>query len=225
MRNWAQKLNPLLELFLESKCPLCQRSTNQDLCQSCRQQVQRCQSHSPWGQETPPILAWGVYGGALKRSIAALKYENQPQIARLLGDLLGQTWLEVSAKEQRIMAQPIVVPIPLHPDKQKQRGYNQAELLAIAFCQTTGLPLQRHGLARTRATTAQFGLSIAERNQNLTDAFQLGQGFLRHLPSRPVLLIDDIYTTGATARSAIQTLEQHQISVCGLAAIARPVKG
>jgi len=225
MGNWVQKLNPLLELFLQSNCPLCQRSTDQDLCQSCQQQIQRCQSHSPWSKETPPVLAWGVYGGALKRSIAALKYANQPQIARLLGDQLGQTWLELPDADQRIKDRPIVVPIPLHPDKQKQRGYNQAELLAAAFCQVTGLPLQRHGLARTRATTAQFGLSIAERSQNLTGAFQLGKDFLRRPPSCPVLLLDDIYTTGATIRSAIQTLEQHQISVCAVAAIARPTKG
>ncbi|MEB5004810.1 hypothetical protein RXP00_29910, partial [Pseudomonas aeruginosa] len=76
-----------------------------------------------------------------------------------LGHWLGQTWLNLQLASQSL----IVVPIPLHTDKQKQRGYNQATLLAESFCEISGLKLQHNGLERMRATEAQFGLSAAER--------------------------------------------------------------
>lgn len=211
----------LLNLFLESNCPLCQRPTSKEFCQDCVRQLQRCQlPHSSW-QGQLPIFAWGVYGGTLKRAIAVLKYENQPQLARPLGHWLAEAWLN----SQLASTQVIVVPIPLHPNKQKQRGFNQAAVLAQSFCEMTGLELQQKGLERTQETTAQFGLSVSDREKNLAMAFQLGSGFRHHRPRHPVLLLDDIYTTGATARSAAQTLQQQGIVVCGMVAIATTVKG
>ena len=123
---------------------------------------------------------------------------------------------------------PIVVPIPLHPRKLKQRGYNQAELLAEGFCQVTGLPLHRQGLVRVRATDAQFSLSSQDRAKNLADAFQLGASLKRLSQARSqarsqttVLLLDDIYTTGATVQSALATLHRHQMPCLGVAVLAR----
>ncbi len=119
----------------------------------------------------------------------------------------------------------MVVPIPLHASKQKQRNYNQAALIAQSFCQTTGLKLKLNGLARVRETEAQFGLSVSERQNNLAEAFAVEQEFhRRRFSDVPVLLVDDIYTTGATARSAVQTLRQCGIVVLGLAAVATAVK-
>lgn len=207
----------LLNLFLESNCPLCQRPTSKEFCQDCTRQLQRCQiCHLSWLLADIPVFAWGVYGGTLKRAIAALKYDSQPQLAQPLGQWLGQAWLN----SQLASTRSIVVPIPLHADKQKQRGYNQAALLAQSFCEITGLHLQQTGLKRIRATEALFGLSTSEREKNLAMAFELASGFRRHRLKSPVLLLDDIYTTGATARSAAQTLQQMGIAVCGLVVIA-----
>jgi ComF family protein len=215
-------LKSLLNLFLQSHCPLCQRSTSRELCQYCERQLRTCQLQNPnfkW-QEPVPVFSWGVYGGSLKRAIALMKYENQPQIARLLGQWLGDAWLLNTPQSD---ANLVVVPIPLHASKQKQRGYNQAALIAQGFCQTTGLKLKPEGLERVRETKAQFGLSLSEREKNLAAAFVVGQG-LRHHSNSPVLLIDDIYTTGATAASAVQTLSQYKIAVLGLAALATTLK-
>lgn len=207
-------------LFLESKCPLCQRSTPQELCVDCRNQVQRCQLRDgeKFWREPLPVFAWGVYGGALKRTIAALKYENQPQLACPLGHWLAQAWLTVPKSKEKALT---VIPIPMHASKQKQRGFNQAELIARSFCDVTGLPLQRDGLTRIRATEAQFNLSPTEREQNLTGAFELGHALLRRPPKGPILLLDDIYTTGATIRSAVSVLRQHQFPVHGVVAVAK----
>ncbi|AFY30970.1 ComF family protein [Calothrix sp. PCC 7507] len=215
-------LKGLLNLFLQSHCPLCQRSTDRELCLYCERQLQTCHLQDPnsrW-QEAIPVFSWGVYGGTLKRAIAAMKYENQPQIAHLLGQWLGEAWLLNSPKSDTHL---VVVPIPLHASKLKQRGYNQAALIAQSFCQTTGLKLKLDGLERVRETKAQFGLSLSEREKNLTAAFAVGKGLSRY--SNPlVLLVDDIYTTGATAASAVQTLGQCGIGFLGLAAVATTVK-
>lgn len=218
MPYWTRNLKDLLNLFLETNCALCQRPTSQEVCLDCGRQLQRCHLPDPkfmW-QGQLPVFAWGTYGGKLKRAIAALKYENQPQVARPLGHWLGEAWLK-----SKFAAQLIVVPIPLHADKLHQRGYNQAALLAESFCEITNLNLQQLGLERIRATEAQFGLSILDREKNLAMAFKLGSGFRRDRPTKPVLLLDDIYTTGATARSAVQTLQKSGIQVYGLVALAQ----
>ncbi len=165
------------------------------------------------------MFAWGEYGGSLKRAIAALKYQNRPQLGRSFGYWLGQAWL--AAQPGKTSIPLVVVPIPLHASKQNQRGYNQAELIGRYFCQITRLPLASQGLQRTRATTAQFGLSSQEREQNLTAAFQVGHGLLA---SRSILLVDDIYTTGATARAAMQAFHRAGFRVYGLVAVAQAIR-
>jgi ComF family protein len=216
-------LKSFLNLFLKSHCPLCQRSTSAALCEYCARQLKNCGQKNPcasWQGEIP-VFGWSVYGGTIKRAIAVMKYENQPQIGRVLGEWLGEAWL---LNSPHLHTQPVVVPIPLHPQKQKQRGYNQAALIAQSFCQTTNLKLKLNGLERVRETKAQFGLSMSEREKNLAQAFKVGQKLRFHHQDVSVLLIDDIYTTGATAKSAVQTLRQSGIKVLGLAAVAIAIK-
>lgn len=211
-------LQPFLHLFLQSPCPLCQRFTSRDLCSGCEQQLRRCQLTSSDPARSPEVFAWGAYTGTLKRTIAVLKYQQCPQLARPLGNWLADAWL---ADGKTLPVAPIVVPIPIHAERRQQRGFNQADLIARGFCNVTGYPLLSQGLQRHRMTEAQFGLSARDREQNLQSAFSLGSGWSPQFCQRPVLLIDDIYTTGATVRAAIQTLATHQIRVLGVAIVAR----
>ncbi len=222
MQSWIHLKN-LLNLFLQSHCPLCERDTSNCFCQYCNQQLQSCQQKHPHHQWKPPlpIFAWGDYRGTLKTAIAKMKYENQPQIGYTLGEYLGKSWLlNLPIPDKKLM----IVPIPLHPNKQKQRGYNQAELIAQGFCTVTGFKLKTDGLARIKETEAQFKLSPFERENNLLNAFELGKGFVHRHPQTPILLLDDIYTTGATAKSAVNTLRQSGMEVLGLAAVASTLK-
>ncbi len=210
----------LLALFLKSNCPLCDRPTEAEFCEYCQRQLQRCQLKNPsqFWQGDLPVFIWGTYGGVLKKAIAALKYEFKPELARPLGQWLGQTWLQSPAA---IRGKKLtVIPIPLHASKLQQRGFNQAELIARSFCEFTNYQQQPLGLERIRATEAQFSLSPQQREQNVADAFILGKSLVQHPPTSPVLLVDDIYTTGATVRSAVNTLRKHKIAVYGLVAIA-----
>lgn len=215
-------LQPLLDLFLKTTCPLCERAAEGVFCRDCLRRVQRCQldNVSQFWQGPLPLLPWGTYGGALKRAIAALKYDKHRAVARPLGQGLGQIWLKTA-----IACPPLtVIPIPLHPDKQAQRGFNQAALLAQAFCQVSRLPLCSDGLVRVRATEAQFGLSGEARFKNLTDAFRVSDALCQRPPRGSVLLLDDIFTTGATVAAAARCLHQQQIAVFGVVAIAVAVK-
>ena len=161
-------------------------------------------------------MAWGTYEGALKQAIAALKYAQHPELAVPLGRALGTRWQQ-SPLTQR---SPLVVPIPMFVEKLRQRGYNQADLIASAFCAQTGLPLVRQGLIRQRATAPQFGLGVQARQQNLAGAFTLGKAFQQR-PDRPVLLLDDIFTTGTTVQAAAKELRRCGVSVCGVVTVAR----
>jgi ComF family protein len=112
-----------------------------------------------------------------------------------------------------------VVPIPLHAERLRQRGYNQAALISQAFCQRTGLRHWPEALVRVRATAAQHELNPLQRQHNLAGAFALKQ-----VPATPVLLVDDIYTTGSTVQAAQQVLAAAGIPVAGVVVVAQTPK-
>ncbi|SRR5579883_524794 len=221
MGGLRERWRGFTDLLLQAQCPLCDRTAVTAFCQYCQRQVQQCQlADANWAHhEHLPILAWGRYGGALRQAIAAFKYNNHPELAQPFAHWLAHTWLNASARAA--LTALTVVPIPMHPSKRQQRGFNQAELLATHFCTQTRLRYQPHGLERSRETAAQFQLTARDREQNLAHAFSLGDAFRRQPPPGSVLLLDDIYTTGATARAAAQTLRRHGIRVHGVVVLAR----
>ena len=222
-RKWTGLVKSFLNLFLKSNCPLCQRPATGEFCPYCHKQLQRCQLTDPgrfWHSQQR-VFVWGEYGGALKRAIWALKYDGNPQLAKPLGGWLAEAWLSFP---ELAIDNLTVVPIPLHKEKFKERGFNQAELLAESFCELTGLPLQRHGLERVKNTQALFALTPQQRQAEMKNALSLGKDFRRRLPRDRVLLVDDIYTSGTTVKSAIKILEQSGISVYGTVAVATPNK-
>lgn len=212
----------LLSVFLESHCEFCQRPTSDVLCEYCWQKLasnQLRQSDRLQLYQTQAIFSWGLYDGQLKRAIALAKYEGKPEMAQVLGTLLGQVWQE--SKQSKLIkfpSQVTVVPIPLHSKKQRERGFNQAEVMARSFCQITGYKLNTQALIRVKETEAMFNLeNLAARAKNIQGALQVGE----KLPQYPVLLLDDIHTTGTTVQESIKVLQQKQIEVIGVAVAAK----
>ena len=216
----------LLRTFLKPPCPLCDRPGRPVLCRDCERQLDSCRIAEPLPEQgSSPIFAWGTYGGALKRAIHLMKYEGMADIGAMLGQRLGQDWMaqsQVKPQVQQSSQRPLVlVPVPLHRDRLRQRGYNQAELIAAQFSRITGIPHLPQGLLRVKATAAQHQLSPKDRQRDLKGAFRLGPDWTIDRMTSRVLLVDDIYTTGTTARAAAVELRRSGISVIGIAAAAR----
>ena len=215
----------LLSIFLESRCPFCDRvaypqdncTTHNTICEYCfnklsSHQFEKQDRRSWWGEI--PVFAWGRYEGQLKRAIALMKYHNHPEIGIILGQLLAQAWLESDLIK---LSKVSVIPIPLHLNKLKDRGFNQAVKIAQGFCQLTRYSLDNRTLIRARETQAMFDLSPDERIKNLQGAFKLN----KPLPKHPVLLLDDIYTMGTTVKESAQILRRNQVEVIGSIVVAK----
>lgn len=215
------KLDRLLNIFWQSQCPLCSRATPALICLDCDRQLQSCRDRQ-FRQPDPNLnlWSWGIYDGALKRAIATCKFNNHPEVAEALGTKMGEAWEK--ANMSKLMGKSRVVPIPLHPDKLKSRGFNQAAVMAKSFCNYTGLAYSPEVLVRVKNTKPQFETkSKQEREANLHQAFIAKGGKNTHLAA-PILLLDDIYTSGTTVREAIDALEGANMRVCGAIVLARP---
>jgi ComF family protein len=167
-------------------------------------------------------VAYGGYHGELRSLVHLLKYRGMQPIAGRLGALLAAS-LEAFVGSGLEM---VVVPVPMHPGKQRQRGFNPAELLARAALAETrrrhpqwGLHLETSLLKRVRVTVSQAGLTTHQRRQNLRGAFFAPDP--TRLAGRDVLLVDDIYTTGATARACSRVLINAGARSVRVATVAR----
>jgi ComF family protein len=172
--------------------------------------------------------AAALFTHPLRPAIHSLKYENRPELADSLARYLVAAFCADMGFSMSASISPsispsidVVMPVPLHEQRQRERGYNQAELLAHAFCRRLHLPIDSHGLVRVRATVSQVGLRAYERQQNVNDAFRVRAD----VRGSTVLLIDDVFTTGATLTACATMLrEAGAASVYALALATPPVQ-
>ena len=215
-------LNRLLSLFLKPNCPLCQRPADELFCEYCVDKLSSCKFNHHYQKWITPdflLFSWGKYDRDLKRAIALLKYNQQPEIGEILGEWLGRAWLELGNKKK--YPQLTVIPIPAHSQRLQTRGYNQAELIARGFCDITGYQLKTNLLIREKDTEAMFGLNLAQRKENISEAFKIGQDYQKISQNQNILIIDDIYTTGTTVNEAKQVLQKANLKTVGVATVSR----
>lgn len=221
-----------------SRVPVCESCWNQlpqqsgPLCARCGESL----SVSDFGEGgeaycrpcrmVPPeferAVAHGLYTDTLRTLLHLLKYDGLEPVALRLGELLAQQVAAIEGLPERM----VVVPVPLYEGKRRERGFNQAELLARAACaamrrlkpEWSG-ELAVRALMRQRATESQAGLTLHERRRNLRGVFSAAK--TERLRGRDVLLIDDIYTTGATARACSEALKKAGGARVWVATVAR----
>ncbi|MGH2371189.1 MAG: ComF family protein, partial [Chloroflexota bacterium] len=143
------------------------------------------------------VRSVGLFDGPLRRAVHRLKYRGRRSAARPLADLLvaPARAMDLSADGA---TRPLVLPVPLHSERERERGYNQASLLARPLADLLGLPYEPRLLRRVRPTASQVGLSRRQRRQNVRGAFGAEAG----VAGRDILLVDDVTTTGSTLGSA-----------------------
>jgi ComF family protein len=154
---------------------------------------------------------FGTYEGTLLELIHLFKYGRMKPLARTLSANLA---LALPRDEKF----DVVVPMPLHWRRKWQRGFNQAELLARPTARRCGIPVT-NAVRRIRSTSAQAGLSNAQRRENVAGAFRIRNR--RAIEGRRVLLIDDVMTTGATASACALALKRGGAASVTLLALAR----
>lgn len=135
------------------------------------------------------------YEGAAAALVRALKFGGDHTAALPLAEGMAAACAAVPA----LRAFDLCVPVPLHYKRYRQRGYNQSQVLAAAFCQIMGLAPPVEALVRVRHRHSQVGQGSAARRRNVVGAFQPGVEGAKAVRGRAVLLVDDVLTTGATA--------------------------
>ena len=156
--------------------------------------------------------SFDLYSGNLRAAILHLKFHRRERLGRKLGELLCLVWSSVAGPD--LEDPSILVPVPLHHDRRRQRGYNQAELLAQGL--TKGLSrrskrartlrVETRCLRRLRPTLLQTGLDPRARLDNVRGAFAVA--FPERIRKRTVLLVDDVMTTGATVSACAEALKR-----------------
>ena len=157
------------------------------------------------------VYSYGSYEGTLRKLIHIYKYNGVEPLAAPFGRLLAQ----VLPREQTF---DVIVPMPLHWRKRWQRGFNQAELLAREISRRWNVPIEKP-VRRRGGSAAQAGLSNAQRRKNVAHVFRAGKG--KPLHGKRVLLVDDVFTTGATASSCARVLKRAGAAHVTLLTLAR----
>ena len=133
-----------------------------------------------------------LFTHTLRQIIHHLKYADRVSLANQLGDILSE------CRRREPFTGNLVIPVPLHRSRQRQRGFNQAELIAARL----GLPMATRLLRRKKDTPSQTGLTRNERKRNLAGAFEV-----RGRVSGTIMVVDDVYTTGSTLNEIARTLK------------------
>lgn len=198
--------NRLLDLAFPARCPGCGRE-GAPICAVCQPALD-ARLDQPAGiaiglpSDVPATilqLDWcAPFGGIVRHALHQLKYGGETRLAVPLGEAIARRWSRVAAGGD------VLVPVPVHVERARHRGYDQAELIARAAAAALGLPCAPI-LERTRATVAQFDLDRATRATNVRGAFRLKPppaggtaAPARPLAGRWIVLVDDVVTTGAT---------------------------
>lgn len=199
-RLYQQTLIVLADLIFPPRCAGC-GCVDTNWCARCQHELE--QTPSP-GRVSPlaplsGMASTGVHDGKIQQAVWSLKYENGRQLAAPLGARLTQHLAGLHWPVE------IIIPVPMHASRLAERGYNQAQLLAEQIAQLSGIPCMPGALRRWRFTPSQVGLGREARLVNVQDAFEADPVLVMN---QVILLVDDVYTTGATLSACADTLLQ-----------------
>jgi ComF family protein len=217
----------LLDVFYPDDCQICHESlmgTEQHLCLNCANELPYL-SNSAREQELLRQVFWGRVkiqgvhslfnyqkGNQVQTLLHLIKYKRKLKIGEYFGEVLGKA---ITA-ESTFTA---VVPVPLHPKKLRQRGYNQSTVIAKGISKSTGVPLVEDAIVRNEYNLSQTKFTKYDRWENVRQIFSVKKP--NKLLGQHILLVDDVLTTGATLEACVKPLlaiDNCQVSIATLAA-------
>ncbi|MCX7643030.1 MAG: ComF family protein [Armatimonadetes bacterium] len=226
-------LERILDWLYPNRCGVCHRFSDNAICQDCKSKWSLIASpYCLWcGKPFDPIAKTSplcgiclqgryrfdyarsavIYDGVGRETVHALKFNRKPRLAQPMGELMAEVMNRALEGEKGLLPSPwqrpsMVVPVPLHPKTQRQRGYNQAALLAEVVGQILDIPVDSKILAQTRQTKPQATLGEKERWENVKGAFEVVQPEL--VKGQIVVIVDDVMTTGATLNECAKALKR-----------------
>ena len=204
LQTWGRAL---LDFAYPPHCAVCEADIEAAdlLCGSCWAEIAPCQPRPQaegGGRAFEKVVALGPFSGALQQAIYALKFRNQVRLGRALGQRMGQCLAE------QLAPLDCLVPVPLHPARLRERGYNQSAEIAAGLGAALGVPVC-HGVVRRRRNTRQQALlSAEERRANLRGAFAL---MAAPPASARIGIVDDVWTTGETMVACAQAVRSDRL--------------
>lgn len=203
----------LLDWIYKKKCYFCKSSKEAvKMCSKCYEQMEFTTVKINRTVEGKPVYCAGIYSKNLQKLIRGLKYHKQKDLAFYLAKFMAEYFEKISLGKEFE-----VVPVPIYPKREKQRKYNHMNITGEEFCRITKNTLNTELIKRIKDTRPQYKLKRQERIENLKNAFKVDK---QHYNGTPVLLIDDICTTGSTFEEMVKELEKNGITdiICFAAA-------
>lgn len=200
-------LNSLLDLIYKKKCYVCKSSKySLKICPDCYEKLEFYPLGANRIIEGVNIYVAGYYSKELQKIIRGLKYHKQRELAYYLAKFMYEYFLEVNNSNNTEFC---LVPVPLHKNRIKKRKYNHMELVCEEFSKLSGFETNFGLIKRIKDTKPQYKLSRKERLINLDGAFEIDSS---QIPDKPVLILDDICTTGSTFEEMIKALRSAGVS-------------
>ncbi|MCQ2536138.1 MAG: ComF family protein [Lachnospiraceae bacterium] len=181
-----------VKIAKEPLCKKCGVKLNDETMEYC----ERCSQHSHIFIQAKPVF---LYSGEAKNGMYRFKYSNRRAYARTY----AKTAVKLHSRWLKQIKPDVIIPVPMYKKKEKERGYNQAAVFGRELSKATGILFDDKMLIRVKNTTPLKTLGAEERQKNVKNAFQIADKGVKY---KVVLIVDDIFTTGATADESARTL-------------------
>lgn len=230
LKTWVEFKRSVSHLIYPETCLICEQelsSSEHSICSFCSQDLE----YTHFEKYTEPTELDKLFWGRVKiehtfsllffrkekstqQILHALKYKHSPQVGIEFGRIIGRTLKSYPLSKEI----DLLVPVPIHPKKEFQRGYNQSEELANGISDILSVPVDPHFLKKQQHTGSQTRKGRFERWDNVSSVFRIGKS--RSAPKH-IAIVDDVITTGATLESIVRTVQENypdiRVSIISLA--------
>lgn len=197
-------LSSILNFIFPPRCLVCGARQEEILCKICFNGITYPENFNY--NRFPAIYSSVFYDGVIRRALNLFKFKGKARLGGVFAGLMAETM-----EKENIMRKfdiNLIVPVPIHANKLRQRSYNQSEVLAKDIAEKYNVEMNEKLLLKIKDTPEQNKLTKKERLTNLKDSFGINKKEI--INNRNVLLIDDVYTTGATVKECVKVLRKHK---------------